>query len=253
MTVLDRRDWIAGLEKGLSIIEAFDAEHDRMTSSQVGQRCGLTRTAARRHLLTLTHLGYAQTDGKLYWLSPRALRLGQAYLESARLPRAVQPYLQRVTAGTGETAYAGVLDRQEIVYIARSGPQRALNIGYVLGSRVQAHVTAAGLLLLSLLPPPLLAQWLAAAPLRAFSSHTITDLAALHQAMALARHQGWYLSEQQLEVNYRGIAVPIFDHADTLLGAMSVTMPINSESSEQAVRRVLPVLQETARSMRQLL
>ena len=167
MSVLERRDWIAGLEKGLSIIEAFDAEHDRMTSSQVGQRCGLTRTAARRHLLTLTHLGYAQSDGKLYWLSPRALRLGQAYLESARLPRAVQPYLQRVTAGTGETTYAGVLDRQEIVYIARSGPQRALNIGYVLGSRVQAHVTAAGLLLLSLLPPPQFAQWLAAAPLRA--------------------------------------------------------------------------------------
>jgi len=119
--------------------------------------------------------------------------------------------------------------------------------------RVQAHVTAAGLPPPSLLPPPQLAQWLAAAPLRAFSSHTITDLAALQQAMALARHQGWYLSEQQLEVNYRGIAVPIFDHSDTLLGAMSVTMPINTESSEQAVRRVLPVLQETARSMRQLL
>ena len=95
-----------------------------------------------------------------------------------------------------------------------------------------------------------LINWLmAGAPPR----QSITDLAALQQAMAQARHQGWCLSEQQLEVNYRGIAVPIFDHGDTLLGAMSVTMPINNEGSEQAVRRVLPVLQETARSMRQLL
>ena len=45
---LDARDWIAGLEKGLAIIEAFDAEHPRLTSTEEGARCGMTRTAARR-------------------------------------------------------------------------------------------------------------------------------------------------------------------------------------------------------------
>src|SRR5574343_744263 len=147
---LERRDWIAGLEKGLDIIEAFDAEHPRLTASQAGQRCGLTRTAARRHLLTRAHLGYVATDGKLFSLTPRVLRLGQAYLESARLPRAVQPYLQRVTAGTGEVAYVGVLDQDELVYVARSGTHRQFNTGYLLGSRVQAHVTAAGLAILAM-------------------------------------------------------------------------------------------------------
>ena len=94
-TPLDKRDWIAGLEKGLSIIESFDDANPRLTASQAGQRCGLTRTAARRYLLTLAHLGYVATDGKLFWLTPRVLRLGQSYLESARLPRIVQPFLQR--------------------------------------------------------------------------------------------------------------------------------------------------------------
>ena len=150
---LDRRDWIAGLEKGLGILVAFDIEHSRLTASQVGQRCGLTRTAARRYLLTLAHLGYVATDGKLFWLSPRIMRLGQAYLESARLPRTVQPYLQRVTAGTGETAYVGVLDGYDIVYVARSGSHRHMHNGYLLGSRVQAHSTAAGMMMLSLSPP----------------------------------------------------------------------------------------------------
>ena len=87
---LDKRDWIAGLEKGLSIIEAFDDAHSRMTAAQAGTRCGMTRTAARRYLLTLQHLGYVASDGKLFWLMPRVLRLGQSYLESARLPRVVQ-------------------------------------------------------------------------------------------------------------------------------------------------------------------
>ena len=52
-TPLDKRDWIAGLEKGLSIIEAFDDAHPRLTASQAGERCGMTRTAARRYLVTL--------------------------------------------------------------------------------------------------------------------------------------------------------------------------------------------------------
>ena len=105
MRSLNKRDWIAGLEKGLSIIEAFDDANPRMTASQAGVRCGLARTAARRYLLTLVYLGYMATDGKLFWLTPRVLRLGQSYLESARLPRIVQPFLQRVTAGTQEIAY----------------------------------------------------------------------------------------------------------------------------------------------------
>ncbi|MGH6627457.1 MAG: helix-turn-helix domain-containing protein, partial [Burkholderiaceae bacterium] len=74
---LDKRDWIAGLEKGLSVIEAFDDATPRLTASQAGERCGMTRTAARRYLLTLAHLGYVASDGKLFWLTPRVLRLGQ--------------------------------------------------------------------------------------------------------------------------------------------------------------------------------
>ena len=74
---LERRDWIAGLEKGLGLLEAFDEVHPRMNATQAALRCGLTRTAARRYLLTLAHLGYVGTDGKLFWLTPRVLRLGQ--------------------------------------------------------------------------------------------------------------------------------------------------------------------------------
>jgi IclR family transcriptional regulator, pca regulon regulatory protein len=61
------------------------------------------------------------------------------------------------------------------------------------------------------------------------------------------------VSEQQLELNYRGIAVPLMDHQGELVGALSVIMPMGQESSEDAVRRVLAVLQETARAMRNLL
>ncbi len=250
---LAKRDWIAGLEKGLSVIEVFDDANPRMTAAQVGTRADLTRTAARRYLLTLAHLGYVATDGKLYWLTPRVLRLGQSYLESARLPRIVQPFLMRITAGTFETAYVSVLDGDDIVYIARNGPNRTMNTGYVLGARAPAQVTASGILLLALSPADGIDAWLARQPLKAFTPHTIVSIERMKLEFARIRAQGWSLSEQQLELGTRGIAVPLMDHRSDVVGALNVTMPMGHESSADAVARVLPVLQETARAMRVLI
>jgi IclR family pca regulon transcriptional regulator len=252
-TALDKRDWIAGLEKGLSIIEAFDDANPRMTASQAGARCGLTRTATRRYLLTLTYLGYTATDGKLYWLTPRVLRLGQSYLESARLPRIVQPFLQRVTSGTQEIAYVSVMDGDDVVYIARNGSNRNMNTGIVLGSRVQAQVTAAGMLMLSMREPQWLDNWLEQHELKAYTTQTINNKDRLRLELARIRQRGWAVSEQQLELTYRGVAVPLIDRRGDLVGALNVTMPMGHESTDAAVQRVLPVLLETARALRNLI
>lgn len=251
--VLEKRDWIAGLEKGLAVIEAFDDQHPRLTASQAGARCGLTRTAARRYLLTLAHLGYVGSDGKLFWLTPRILRLGHAYLESARLPRLVQPFLQRIAGGTQEVAYLGVLDGGDTVYIARSGAHRHMNTGYMLGSRVQAQVTAAGSAILAAMGETASDAWIAQHTLRTYTPYTISSPEQLRSELARVRRQGWALSEQQMELNYRGIAVPLLDRNNDVHGAISITMPINQEVAEDAVKRVLPVLQDAARVMRPLI
>lgn len=250
---MDPRDWIAGLEKGLHLIEAFDAAHPRLTATEMGERCGMTRTAARRYLKTLTHLGYVGTDGKLYWLMPRILRLGHAYLESARLPRLVQPFLQRITAGTEEIAYLGVLDDGDTIFIARSGLQRHMASGYMTGTRVPTQVTAAGMIMLAHSGEAFMDEWLKTHDLRAFTSFTLTSKTVLKKTLLAFKRQGWAVSEEQLELNYRGIAVPLLDRQSSVLGAISVTMPINREESDHALKRVLPVLQEAAHSLRPLL
>lgn len=252
-STLDKRDWIAGLEKGLSIIEVFDDQHPRLTASQAGARCGLTRTAARRYLLTLANLGYVGTDGKLFWLTPRILRLGHAYLESARFPRLVHPFLQRIAGGTQEIAYLGVLDGDEAVYIARSGTQRHMNTGYILGSRIPAQLSTAGMAILAAWGEAACDAWLEGRSLQAFTPYTLATPQALRAELQHFRRQGWAMLEQQLELNTRGIAVPLLDRHNGVHGAISITMPINQESQADALARVLPVLQEAARGLRPLL
>ncbi len=94
------RDLVAGLEKGLAVIEAFDAAHTKLTVVDVAKMTGLTRAAARRYLLTLVKNGYAAYDGKFFSLLPRVLGLGYAYLSSATLAFRVQPILERISAKT---------------------------------------------------------------------------------------------------------------------------------------------------------
>jgi IclR family pca regulon transcriptional regulator len=108
-------------------------------------------------------------------------------------------------------------------------------------------------LLLALSDAAWVEHWQDTQVLKAYTSHTITSKERLRIELARVRAQGWALSEQQLELGARGIAVPLMDHRGDLVGALSVTTPIGFENSEDAVARVLPVLQETARAMRNLI
>ena len=116
-----KADFIAGMAKGMAVLESFDTERQRLNATLAAQRAGITRAAARRHLLTLAHLGYLETDGSYFWLAPKVLRFSGSYLASARLPRVLQPTLNRLAAQTGESFSAVVLDGDQVVIVARSG------------------------------------------------------------------------------------------------------------------------------------
>ncbi|CAN7558770.1 helix-turn-helix domain-containing protein [Trinickia sp. LjRoot230] len=249
-SLLDKRDWIAGLEKGLAILEAFDDKHARMTATDAGVRTGLSRTAARRYLLTLEHLGYVYTDGKLYGLTPRVLRVGWSYFDSARLPRLVQPYLQQLSAVLKESVYVSVLDEWELVFIARNGASRVMTTGFVLGARVPAPLASPGVVLLAHQPnQDDVREWLGKVELAPLTPYTLTDKTRLRETIRQARVDGFAVVEQQLQIGVRGIALPLKNRQGEVVAALSTNMPIGKETTEAALQRVLPYLQEAALGM----
>ncbi len=250
---LNRRDWIAGLEKGLAILEAFDNDHPRLTPTQAAQLTGLTRTAARRYLLTLEHLGYTTSEGTLFSLTPRVLKVGWSYFDSARLPRAVQPFLQQITAAVGEAAYLSVLDDWELVFISRTSTSRVMSTGFVLGARVPAPLASAGVMMLASLPEENVRDWLETVVLTPYTPYTILQRDRLLQEIRKAGAQGYAVVEQQLQIGVRGVAVPLRDRHGRVIGALSVNMQIADETAEQALGRVLHVLQDTALSIMRVL
>lgn len=138
------RDLIVGLQKGLALIQLFSKEFPRLTVPQAAKMSGLTPSAARRFFLTLLHERYLQTDGRHYWLTPKALRLGQAYVDSAQFPRMVRPIVEYIASRTEEHASVGVIDDDELVYIARSKHTPFNSTSVRLGERVPIYCTAGG-------------------------------------------------------------------------------------------------------------
>ncbi len=250
---LAARDWIAGLDKGLRILEAFNDVQPRMTPTQAAQCTGLSRTAARRYLLTLQQLGYVASDGKTFWLAPRVLRVGWGYFDTARLPRTVLPYLQRVTGILNEVALCGVLDGDDVVYIARNGANRVHNVGFVLGARAGACLTSAGIAILSSRSPDDVDQWLHGRTFQPHTPFTLTTPAEIRMAINQARAHGFALLEQQLEPGVRGIAVPLRNRYGQVVAGLSVSLMLGKEPRELAIARVVPTLKEVAHSLLNLL
>ncbi|MFM2065702.1 MAG: hypothetical protein RLZZ584_611 [Pseudomonadota bacterium] len=248
-----RADVIDGLGKGLRVIEAFDDAHPRLTPTQAGERAGISRTAARRYLLSLLHFGYAETDGKLFWLTPRVLRLGQSYLEAARLPRVVQPFIQRLSMSTGETVNMSVLDGHEVVYVARSNAPRFVSIGYHVGARVPAHGVTPGVVILATRSDEALDTWLAAHDFARYTAHTVIDREQFRAEVIAARGQGYWIIEQRLDMGLVGIGVALKDRKGQCHGALSMTVPAQTHNTVTMTDRLLPLLQDTAQVLRPLL
>ena len=193
--VIAKPDLIAGMAKGLAVLESFDTERQRLNATLAAQRAGLSRAAARRHLLTLAYLGYLETDGSYFWLSPKVLRFSGSYLSSARLPRTLQPTLNRLASQNRASFSAVVLDGDEVVIVANSGQgfdlapaaaTRLLAYGLHLGARLPAYATSTGRVLLADMPRAGLNAWFKGRRLPRLTAHTVTQVGVLRALLGKA-------------------------------------------------------------------
>lgn len=237
---------LQSLERGIAVIQVFSHEHPALTLSEVARLTGMTRATARRILLTLQKLGHVRSDGRLFSLTPRVLTLGWAYLSSLSLWDVAQPFMQELVARTRESCSAATLDLPDIVYVARVPTSRIMSITLGVGSRLPAHATSLGRVLLADLPTEELERYLAETTLEAYTPHTIVEPARLREALAEVRAQGWALADEELEVGLRSIAAPIRRADGRTIAALNVSGAVARVSMEELTGRFLPDLLATA-------
>lgn len=245
--------YVQSFARGLQVIRSFSASAPRQTLSEVAAASGLTRAGARRILLTLQTLGYVETDGKLFSLTPRILDLGFAYLSSMPIWNRAEPVMENLVQQVQESCSAAVLDATDIVYVIRVPTHKIMRISLGVGSRLPAYCTSLGRLLLAGLPDEEVRARLEASAPEALTRHTVTDIDALAAKVAQARRQGWCLVNQELEEGLTSIAAPIVDRAGRTIAALNISGQSNRTSAKVMQETMLPPLRAAAAEISRLL
>jgi IclR family transcriptional regulator, pca regulon regulatory protein len=240
------RDYVQSLERGLAVIKAFGPEQSTLTLAEAAAKTGLTRAAARRFLLTLAKLGYVGTDKKTFWLRSRVLELGYSYLSSQPWWQVAQPILEEAARATQETCNIAILSGTEIVYVARVIARRIISANLSVGSRLPAHVTALGRVLLAGLPNDEFKQVMKDITLAKLTSHTVDDRRKLSAVIDQVRKDGFAIVDQELELGLLALAVPIKAPSGTVLAALGVSVSSGRISSDNLMKRVLPILRQSS-------
>ncbi|WP_244869845.1 IclR family transcriptional regulator domain-containing protein [Paraburkholderia aspalathi] len=242
-----------GLEKGLSVIEAFGMKKGPLTVTQAADITGHTKGSVRRSLLTLCRLGYATQDGYSFVLAPRALRLGYAYVVSDPLTKVAQPILEITSERTLESASIAVLDLQDAVFVARSTHRRSLSSGLGVGSRLPAYCSATGRVLLSGRPPAEVRFMLNRMARPALTPHTLTTITRIMKEIEFVGRHGYAIIDEELEIGIRSIAVPIRNARGEMIAAMSLSVSTSRMTREGVVEYLLPELESARRHLAALL
>lgn len=248
----DDRDFVTALASGLEVILAFDEEHPRMTLSEVAARTGMNRARARRFLLTLHALGYVRKTQRHFELAPRVLQLGYAFLSANGYQSVIQQVLEDITAECGESSSLGVLDGDEVTYVARSAAKhRLMAISLSVGTRLPAAHTSMGRMLLAQLPDDELEAFLSRVTLERHTDKTVTDKDALRERILEARRQGYAVADQELDSGLRSLAVPAFDAAGRLIGAINISTNAARIDLDTLLGDYLPLLLRKAAQIRE--
>jgi IclR family pca regulon transcriptional regulator len=240
---------MAGLAKGLAILEAFASNKGRLTMADAARASGATRASARRCLLTLTELGYLEYDGKFFRPQPRILSLSSSYSECRALPQIAHPILAAARDILAESVSLAVFENDSALFIARAEAERLVSSGILIGSRVPAYCSATGRVLLSGWDELKIRDYLERTKLVARTKHTLVKKAAILDAVRTAKKQGFAVIDEELELGLRSIAAPIFDSRRNLIAAMSASASSARVSVGQMTREFLSVLQPHAEKL----
>jgi len=245
--------YVQSFARGLEVIRSFSASAPRQTLTEVAGRTGLTRAGARRILLTLQTLGYVESDGRLFALTPRILDLGFAYLSSMPIWNVAEPVMEQLVEEVKESCSAGVLEGTDIMYVLRVSTRKIMRNSLGVGSRLPAYCTSLGRMLLAGLPDDEVLRLLQASALEARTKHTITDIDALLAKVQQARRQGWCMINQELEEGLVSLAAPIVNRSGRTVAALNISGQVNRTTPRQMQETMLPALREAAREVSQRL
>lgn len=206
------------------ILQAFSADNATLGISEISRITGIAKATVYRLCCEMTDLGLLDRHWSEYQLGLRLFELGSLVQRERLLREVATPFLQDLRVRTNETIHLAIPADGEVVYVVRLTGHQSLTAPSRLAGRAPMHCTATGKAMLAHLTPELVDS-LMSRPLEEFTKFTILARNVLDDELARVRSTGVAVENEELTLNFRSIAAPIFGPGRRLLGAVSVTGP----------------------------
>ncbi|MFT3777281.1 MAG: IclR family transcriptional regulator [Ottowia sp.] len=245
---------VPALERGLRVLCEFSRENRTLSAPELARRFKLPRSTVFRLLSTLESMGFIERaeGGREYGLGLAVLRLGFEYLASLPLNELGLPLLERLSEQTQQPCNLVVRDGRSIVYVARVSPPSPFVSAVNVGTRLPAHATVLGHVLLGDLSLPELRRLYPEERLEAFSSSTPRTAVELFDVVQAQRQRGHVLSQGYFEPNISTIAAPVRDDTGRVVAALGMTMNTGRIQDDQ-IGTLVSQVRETADELSALL
>ncbi len=220
---------IPSVKRAFDILDLFFRGAESLSKPEIAAHLGLARTTVHEQVQTLLACGYLESVGdqrNRYTLGFRVFELGSVF--ASRLDPSQECFraAREVSKSCDETVQMAIRDGMDVVFIIRVDSSRILRLVSAVGSRLPAHCTAVGKMLLSnLSDQELVALYGKNSRLHGMTSKSITSRERLLEELAMIRRNGYAYDNCESNEDARCVAAPVFDHSGAAYAAMSITVP----------------------------
>lgn len=218
---------VPGLERGLLILRQFSRHEPVLSAPDLARRLGIPRSTVFRLLATLEQLGQIRRDstGRDYCLASGVLQLGFELLASRELTEIGRPFLEQLRDATGCSCNLVVRDGRSIVYVGRAFQPGPLVNTVQLGTRLPAHATLFGRVLLQDTPFEALQALYPEEYLHRVTDKTPATVGDLYRLIQADRDREYVFDADYYESGIATLAVPVFGGYDRkVVGSLGITM-----------------------------
>ncbi|TWP35486.1 IclR family transcriptional regulator [Leekyejoonella antrihumi] len=204
----------------LKILAAGDAG-----VTEVAEQLGVHKSTAFRLLAALEEhdlVRQAQARGH-YALGFGIQRLASSVSGQIDLVREARSPMEDLAEALGETVNIAVLRETYAVNMSQAISRSAVAAHNWTGELTPRHATASGKMLLAALREQDRGPYLH--DLEAYTPQTLTDPQVLAKQLREIAARGWAETHDELEIGLHAVAVPVRDHTDTVVAALSVSGP----------------------------
>ncbi len=230
-----------------ALLEVLAASDQRHSLQSLVEETGLPKPTLHRMLQQLESAGLLQREGagRHYGTGTRLRQLAENLMLHDSHHGARHAVLRRLVNEVGESCNITALSGGEVVYLDRVETAAPLRFYLRAGSRVPAHCSASGKVILAQMTAAQRRRLLAHAPLEQYTAATMTDLGKIEHALRRVRKDGYALDEEEFLPGLLciAVAVPRADGPSNL--CIAVQAPAIRLSADKA-RSLLPALQRAA-------